>query len=281
MTRPILFSTEMIKAILEGRKSQTRRAMKYRRSEDCKEEDFPGELQDCPDQWQPVCDIQAASFANEVIYPGAEEEGDENCYIDFISNPTTTGADYMACIKCPYGKPGDQLWVRETWLRGCEWDGDSDMPPAQIYYKADGIAQKMEWYDENREDGIRPGGPAWKPSIHMPKAAARIWLEITDVRVERVQQISEEDAVAEGVRSCQLTCGWDSTMYKDYMADASGYGDPAVDYPLTSTAVHSFSTLWQKINGANSWNNNSWVWVLKFRVLSTTGLPSHTTNTIK
>jgi hypothetical protein len=105
---------------------------------------------------------------------------------------------------------------------------------------------------------------AWKPSIHMPKNAARIWLEVTDVKVERLHDISEEDAKAEGVGAgFQMNAGW-----PDYLHIQNGVCSVTQD-----TASVSFGTLWEFINGKESWEANPWVWVVSFKVLSTTGKP--------
>lgn len=127
-------------------------------------------------------------------------------------------------VKCPYGQVGDVLWVRETW--------DFGYPYA---YKADGALPITKW----------------RPSIHMPKAACRLFLRITNVRVERLQDISEEDAIAEGVSRYPKSPIYG---YKNYLHEDM--------YCLT--AVDSFRTLWHSINGEQSWNDNPWVWVVEF-----------------
>lgn len=128
-------------------------------------------------------------------------------------------------ISCPYGKPGDCLWVREAWaplVVGNERD---------FIYRAD--------YHAGLEK--RDGDQKWKPSIHMPRIACRLMLEITGVRVERLQDISEADAVAEG-------------------AQCAGF-------PAALTNYGAFGQLWKKINGPDSWAANPWVWVVEFKVL--------------
>lgn len=165
----------------------------------------------------------------------------------------------LARCRSPYGNPGDVLWVRETWC----WEGDTshqDLDPVGFF-----------WFKADFKDDDGPSG--WRPSIHMPKRYARIWLQIEDVRVERLWDITEEDAIAEGI----LWHKWDIDYlprYKDYLADAFGYGHPEHDYPTVGIAKTSFSTLWRSINGSESWAENPWVWVVKFKVLSTTGKPN-------
>lgn len=161
-------------------------------------------------------------------------------------------------IKCPYGKPGDLLWVRETWaqdfeeiqIAGGDWSNSYLNATGGYLYKADGV--------EFAPVDSKVFGK-WKPSIHMPKAAARILLQVTDVRVERLQDISEDDAKAEGVH-------FNGTFYQNYLA--------ANDWECTHRcAIKSFQSLWKSINGAESWDANPWVWVVSFKVLSTTGKP--------
>ena len=146
---------------------------------------------------------------------------------------------------CPYGQPGgDRLYVRETWAAPHAYD---HLPPrlipqdARIHYAA----------TEDR------GGLLWRPSIHMPRWASRILLEITEVRVERVQEISEADAKAEGA-DCLTWSGIEGTA-----ADL-------IDWPLKEVAHphrNGFAVLWESINGPESWTANPWVWVVSFRRL--------------
>lgn len=129
---------------------------------------------------------------------------------------------------CPYGQPGDHLWVRETF--GYDERGHT-------IYRSDDIealARERQWVS----------WPAWRPSIHMPRWASRITLEITDVRVERLQHISEQDAIAEGATQFRLPL------------------HPALE---DRRHVVGFQTLWESINGPGSWEANPWVWVLSFR----------------
>jgi hypothetical protein len=178
--RPILFSAPMVRAILEGRKTQTRRIAK--------------ELNEMPN-------------------------------LDGILKrfPNPKG--------CRYGKPGDRLWVRETWAH--ERDGTGCPDDNGVLYRA----TDPGWDDE--ETGLR-----WRPSIFMPRRASRITLEITDVRVQRLQEISEEDAQAEG---------------------AVGALDQSVGNNWC--ASQAFAALWESINGPDSWDANPWVWAVTFRNL--------------
>lgn len=163
----------------------------------------------------------------------------------FKRKPGALASDLID-VQCPYGQAGDLLWVRESWAP----KSISEEPPGDLaHYRAS---------DEFACD-------KWKPSIHMKKEVARIWLEIVSVKVERLQEITEEDAIAEGVLF------YDDKIlgrrYKDYEADASAYGHPDHDYPTVGTARESFFTLWQSINGEGSWNANPWVWVVEYKNL--------------
>lgn len=176
---------------------------------------------------------------------------------------------------CRYGKVGDVLWVRENFRKYILFDPtDENLKTDEIIdFAADG-EEPIPMIDGDgfqmfKKDGSEKFIP-YRPSIHMPKKAARIWLEVVSIRVERAHDISEADAISEGIESYTEE---GRPRYKDYMADASGYGDPAHDYPSVGIAVTSFATLWEKINGRESWEANPWVWVVEFKVLSTTGKP--------
>lgn len=200
--RPILFSAPMIRALLAGSKTQTRRIAKPRGSS------RPSLLDG---QWSD----------SYVLHPENRE---------------------WLMSDCPYGQPGDLLWVRET----CGTGGYFPLPWA---YRADG----------NEYPGER-----WTPAIHMPRRASRLTLRITEVRVQRLQDISEDDAQAEGVDS-------DS-------ADGIFYYVPGI-LPHSITAVeptcregdaprrNCFANLWRHINGPDSWTANQWVWALTFEVI--------------
>lgn len=150
-------------------------------------------------------------------------------------------------VKCPYGQPGDLLWARETHIR---------TPGGKYHYKADISTDK----DANRKGYIDVGEDwaKWKPSIHMPKGGARIWDRVVSIRVERLQDISEDDAIAEGLyRNNDPLKSWT-------YADRLGFG----------SAVHAYQNLWTEINGPGSWEANPWVWVVTTENLSLTGKPA-------
>ena len=170
--RQILFSAPMVRAILNGTKTQTRRIVKHSPDDDC----------------------------------------------PYLENKIAT--------RCPYGQPGDRLWVREAWRTVAEADA---IPPRDLRE-----AQRI-WYDA--ETPHQPGAGKCRPSLFMPRWASRITLKITGTRLERLNDISEADAIAEGV----LTT-------------------PGQDTPRTA-----FRALWESINGMGSWEINPWLWVVEFR----------------
>ncbi|RJX80281.1 hypothetical protein [Pseudomonas sp. LS-2] len=230
--RPILFSAPMVRAIREGRKTVTRRVVKV----------------------QPF-DLSWSRHDHRFEYTaGRLENGDE---IDgFYAYTTRSGGEWSA--KCPYGQPGDRLWVRETFadLRGTgiEHRPDPEGPLQRYAYAAD--CRPGSYADEARKDyGIK-----WKPSIHMPRAACRIQLEITAVRVERLQAgegetASESRYVAEGI-------------HRIHHGDGDYYFHPFKDEPGPGNWGDPFDAwreLWVSINGAESWNANPWVWVVEFK----------------
>jgi hypothetical protein len=141
--------------------------------------------------------------------------------------------------RCPYGQPGDELWVRESW----EWNGDlpvfEQIRSGKVWYKAD---------PKSTNPSIR-----WRPSIHMPRWASRITLEVVSVRVERLKDISEQDALAEGV---------------DMQQRIEMYFAPGIECVTVimkpRTALEAYAALWESIHGAGSWEANPWAWVLEF-----------------
>jgi hypothetical protein len=197
--RPILFSGAMVRAILDGRKTQTRRVCK-----------------------------PAANLTAVVRVQDPNERGQRPPYW----TPGWFGdEDGEAQFYCPYGEPGDRLWVRETWGFNPDFPGMH----GRACYRAD---------PGHEYDGIK-----WKPSIHMPRSACRLVLEITGVRVARLNDCSPADAIAEGIAP-ELD-GW------------MDYGNPGCQMCLDP--VDSYRTLWDSINGAGAWAANPWVWVIEFR----------------
>jgi hypothetical protein len=210
--KPILFSTPMVRAILEGRKSQTRRVKNLK------------EINLNPLSWKYV-DKLGGSWKDKAKYIYR--------FINLFGGPIN--------IKCPYGEPGDILWVRETWRNIEQEDGT-----VRFEYKA---TEKINTIDK------------WKPSIFMPKEACRIRLEVKDVRVERVQDISEEDAIAEGILKLNSSLQqllMDGVQYFDYSKKLELFNDGV-------PAKESYKSLWESINGEGSWEKNPWVWVIEFK----------------
>lgn len=203
--RPILFSGPMVKAILDGRKTQTRRIVKPQPPAD-----FPTPIK---------CEWYAPTLVNHrgEDYPGKEAFG---------------FADEESGWVCPYGAPGDRLWVRESFAIG-----PKDHGWGHVIYKATHSA------------GMNPlceGFTPWKPSIHMPRWASRITLEIVEVRVQRVKEISREDCNAEGLDEEQLDGG-------SHCVDG-----------MKSWHVW-WMDLWNRVNGPGAWARNDWVWAMTFR----------------
>lgn len=213
--RPILFSGAMVRAILAGRKTQTRRVVKLRDSS-------------LPDE------SSVATF----------EDGSFDKFMDF-----TKSSPYWEPVVCPYGMPGDRLWVRETHFEARKWRHAPLFAAAPDFiYRAD-----YEYRDELRSV---IGCHHWRPSIFMPREASRITLEIVSVRVERLQEISEADAVAEGIER-------DAAEFKNYNVKDKAF--PWLGG--VGAAVRSYSSLWESINGPESLATNPWVWVVEFKRL--------------
>lgn len=216
--RPILFSAPMVRAILAGTKTQTRRAVKPQ--------------------------------------PEVSEQG--NLCGAWLSRPL--GGLLLPkvgdiAMHCPYGKPGDRLWVREAFRFLNSFDADSPAaigvkcisagypkPWAPIQYKADG--NRDNWLAVCTPPADMPTPGKLRPGIHMPRWASRILLEVTAVRVERLHDISQADCIAEGA--------------------TGGHGSIA-GYPYAATPDEHYRRIWEQINGAGAWDVNPWVWVIEFR----------------
>lgn len=239
---PLLYSTPMVQAILQGRKTMTRRLAAV-----------------------PVGDHHGIDIMDWHLSKHPYQEDGKWLYRVQSEVDDSDTFD----LKPKYGKPGDFIWVRETWGVGCRPDPFQGWVDG-IEYKADEKyiddieslpLHLYEGFDYSKYEG---GG--WRPSIHMPKAIARIWLRVTDVKVERLQDISEDDAIAEGVE--KINDG--AFPYKHYGGSTASCAD----------AKTSFRTLWLEINGDESWDLNPFVWVISFEVLSTTGKPSTLTEKV-
>ena len=190
--RPILFNSDMVRAILDGRKSQTRRMMKAQPPENCNDSLF---------------DFSGHGF----FFEDLDSAG--NCLNVWPKGGSGTS--------CPYGVPGDRLWVREAF----NYTPDK----SAIYYKAGMDSPELKWKD----------------SRLMPKWAARIWLEITNIRVESVQDITRKESMKEGVPYTELNNHRPDELHRAQFAD-----------------------LWDSCYGAGVWERNDWVWVIEFKLLT-------------
>ena len=220
--RPILFNSEMIKAVLDGRKTQTRRVIKP----------------------QPLVGIGQREI-----------------------RPLPNGGRESVVYKlphCPYGKPGDQLWVRETHQFISPDETWRDISECKIIYKATDTHPGFDGSDYAEHKGLSPNSPIWdagevhpwRPSIFLPRKYSRIQLEIVSVKIERVQEILYDDAVAEG-----MSKEWDGSHYWYSLESV----EEASQHP-----PKVFRQLWDSINSKRgfSWDSNPFVWVVEFNVVS-------------
>lgn len=217
--RPILFSAPMILALLDSRKTQTRRLVKPQPN--------PCKTVNCSAAtWSPSGGWHCTTCGNGI-------RGAEHNY---------TG------LPCPYGVPGDVLWAREAW-RIHERFPDV----ARVRYQA---SERRSWTEQHEDFPVHLAAglkdkAGYRPSIHMPRWANRLTLEITDVRVERLQSISEIDAIAEGIT---VLCPPDRDGRRHF-----GLPGFEIDEP---TAARAYSKLWAMIHGPGSWISNPWVWAV-------------------
>jgi hypothetical protein len=230
--RPILFSAEMVRAILDGRKTQTRRKMSV--------QPWPDALVTVEHYHPTVIDRHGDMQPGKEIFGAHWDDGEHG-------------------LRCPYGPPGDTLWVRETW---------APLPGSVVlnvaFYRADTKAAP---------DDVR-----WRPSIHMPRWASRITLEVKGVRVERLQDISEDDARAEGCKARPSPGPW-WQGYRDFgdgeLIHQQAIGETAPDWMiepkkmpatpwLDRSARDGFRSIWMGLHGPGAWEANPWVWVVSF-----------------
>lgn len=216
--RPILFSPEMVRALLEERKTQTRRPI----GRELKHPGWTGYSYFGPSKNNPTCESMA--IENGPDYPDSDED----------------------VVRCPYGAVGDRLWVRENWCVGSKWNATRPGAlPARgltVMFQAGGSMGGNE-RGKYLPDETYPAAddlPEWagklRPSIYLPRWASRITLTITEIRVQQLQEISTEDAIAEG---------W-----------PIGGGVP----------IFWYRNLWEQLNGFGSWAKNPWCWALTFTV---------------
>lgn len=232
-TKPIIFNTEMVKAILDGRKTQTRRSIELNIKKDNKAHSLNG----------------AVFTIDNKLY--------------FEHNLIENFSKY---------KVGDALYVKETWCYGSVVGEDDGYGNSESWLEQlhSDIGNKKVFYKADMEDAIKEGvsfeNVAWKPSIHMPKKYARIFLKVTNVRVERVQDITRKDVLKEGIKKGLLD------MYKHYEILGNGFSDK--DYDLNGKfvngAICSFRTLWNSTSkDGYKFEDNPFVFVYEFeRVLN-------------
>ncbi|WP_154914040.1 ASCH domain-containing protein [Klebsiella grimontii] len=250
--RGMIFNGEMVRALLDGRKTQTRRIVKGTDG--------------------------AVKFCKEWNING------EEVFVVLGEKDHTGMNPVLGAISCPLGAVGDRIYVRETWAilgneDGCciDWEEKlckaDERSAARIYrasceqkpgnYGLWSIPDDADWKPHTKDHQYEG---AWRPSIHMPRWASRILLEITDVRVERLNAISEEDAQREGVHAEV----WDQTVVaRNYAASDEFFQFWSEDMPhfVEMNQLHqsSFRSLWESIYGEESWQANPWVWVIEFK----------------
>lgn len=236
--RPILFNGAMVRAILSGAKTQTRRVMKPQPEPTSSDYPMPGH------RWP--------SKAHQTMLHVETEM------------QKLTG---LAGHACPFGQPGDRLWVRETWMPGYYHEADhEDGPQVSIIHRANNAEVTVaapsyelaeQWEREFSEDGDE--APPWRPSIHMPRWACRLVLEITSVRVERLQALPEADWEAEGISFCM-----------EHPSTAAGHAfNEAEHYAIAGVSMrgtpedHGMRA--QFAEQGLDWDSNPWVWVIEFK----------------
>lgn len=260
--RPILFSGPMVCAILSGEKTQTRRLVK------------PQPHDNGTGRWTWVLDSTARKQVGTFCFGIVDSDGDRF---------TDRGREQSTYVRCPFGRPGDRLWVRETWAELIAVSPATDRPmpigPGErlidpptkwrnsrgqyswnydgkvVAYRANSNVEFCDGDGFTCEFSNREDMPKWKPSIHMPRWASRITLEVTGIRVERLQAISDDDADAEGVGE------FDGLMDEpDLYRRAKAMGEAAVDPRVW------FAQIWDSINGKRApWDSNPWVWAIAFK----------------
>lgn len=238
----------MVNRILLGQKNMTRRTNGLE------------ELNSNPDNWQ----FEWADFSLRHPWRFTDKSTVNDSSIK-------TGSFYQAALKCPYGKPGDILWVRERFMLrpNGQYNFYGQDIGKYVYYAAASKQFKDEW------DGY------WKPSIHMPKVAARIWIKITRITPQRLHDISPSDIVREGIiifankmtEKLLLGLGEENSAISFLPADCLSGEAPKISQRQILRAF--WAELWCKINGRQSWDLNPWVWAISFEVLSKTGKPEN------
>ena len=228
--RPILFSAPMVRALLEGRKTQTRRVVKPFVADAF---DFMG---------GGPGDREAETDDVEIRWAVSHDDNDKPVPIQWCAFSSEYPEEGCIPIGKGYGQPGDLLWVRESHAIV------GNVDPGFVLYRASGYEA------ECRRNGLENCPPEyamrWSPSIHMPRWASRLTLRITEVRVERLHSISTEDAIAEGVE-----------------IDVPAIDASSARWVQGSVHIDRYARLWDEINGRGAWTTNPWVWALTFEVI--------------
>lgn len=228
--RPILFKDEMVRAILDGRKTQTRRVVKT----------------------QPM---NGWAFEKPPVFGRiTSKHPKQNKFGAFIRRGLGTDFPEAGLIACPHGQPGDRLWVREAFRLCAEADETKPSDTDEAY---------RVWYEADAPHQL--GFGKLRPSMFMTRWASRITLEITGVRVERLQDISEADARQEGIYSDRVIVSTNchSGHHTEVHDDRYFFGNEP--HEGFECAIEAFAELWESINGPSSWDANPFVWVVEFR----------------
>lgn len=223
--RPILFSGPMVRALLDGSKTQTRRVGK----------------------------IQSPAWTELGVEYQRHATKGEVATATYRAFPDGGSARWGIC-ECPYGVPGDRLWVKETFMPRYGGTLPNGKSFTNVRYRADEEGRDCFGMDHKGQVAINFGADKWRPSIFCTRWASRITLEITGIRVERLQEISEEDAAAEGVTLQRVPTG--------VVDEAAGVAEMIPEEPS-----EAYRRLWESINGPGSWDANPWVWVIEFKRL--------------
>lgn len=238
---PILFSGTMVRAILEGRKTMTRRVVKP----------------------QPNC------LNGKFEFSGTQEGAWPEPNVWLALTPSGRfGTITPPYFKCPYGNVGDRMWVRETFGYGSGYNHK----PRKLFYKCSchdvPAAYCCDWGPDDPSFGYIAPDDRWRPSIHMPRLASRITLEVTAVRVERLQEITEEDARCEGCLPVvevdgSITCGTRKISFSK-LWDSINADRPKLPKDVNSKRYASVKR-WLEKHPPCAWDDNPWVWVVEFR----------------
>ncbi|WP_395406263.1 hypothetical protein ACHMW6_06220 [Pseudoduganella sp. UC29_106] len=253
--RPILFSGHMIRALLSGSKTQTRRVVKHQPSDH---------------HWQCLPGYE--------LLAGLSEYSDAMGVAFHHTIPQNPATDSDRPVMCPFGKPGDRLWVRETFFAYGRWiTRYSEKKGRDEWHFIDMTLECDRAYQYEADNPDVPvasgrGGPlpGWykRPAIFMPRAASRIAADVTAVRVEPLCDINQGDALAEGMLSVR-TREWDEQYFPEWRRAFDEACEQGRKPPVGPLPSQAFRELWKDINGADSWDANPWVWCIEFRKLST------------